>query len=216
MSSGLLVSRCNTRNQDCVYNVSDVPISTQVVTSLEHTKTSTVQPECQDNTRAVQLSSQPSLYHRHIDEDIIRLHYHFANSTSTTFFSSSAEEVLDTWVVSIRRHAVSHDFLYEGMLALASVHLAALQPASRGYHIAAALKHQATALGLFRQTLGDINHENCEAALAYSGLLIISEFALPLVQSKPGASCLSDMQELQSIINLFHGAKALYRLGLMH
>jgi len=69
---------------------------------------------------------------------------------------------------------------------------------------------------LFRQTLEDINHENCEAALAYSGLLIISEFALPLIQSKPGASSVGGMQELQGIINLFRGAKALYRLGWMH
>lgn len=174
-----------------------------------------MQSDFQDTILAVHLSIPASIYHRPTDEDTLRLQYHFANSTSTTFFSSSSEEDFETWVVSIRRHAVSHDFLYEGMLALASVHLAALQPTSRGYHTAVALKHQTTALSLFRQTLGDINQENCEAALAYSGLLIISEFALPLVQSKLGVSYLRGMRELQSIINLFHGTKALYHLGWM-
>jgi len=209
-------SRCSTRSQECVYKDSNLPASPQILTLTGHTKATEVRSESQDTSLAIVPSFPPSLYSDHMDEDTLRLHHHFANCTSTAFFSSSTEEDFETWVVSIRRHAVSHDFLYEGMLALASVHLGALQPASRGHHTAVALKHQITALGLFRQTLEDINHENCEAALAYSGLLIISEFALPLIQSKPGASSVGGMQELQGIINLFRGAKALYRLGWMH
>ncbi len=116
---------------------------------------------------------------------------------------------------------MSHDFLYHGALALASLHLAVLQPEQRLEHVRTALKQQNLALTLFRPVLTNVSEENYEAVLAFSGLLLASAFALPQAEPEwptaghPELIEKDEPRRFKEIFIMFHGMIYIYRMGWM-
>lgn len=150
-----------------------------------------------------------------IARDADALFYHFVNCTSEGFSFQSNKKDLYIWDQSIRKHVMSHNFLYHGVLSTASLHLAVLKPDESSYYVTEALEHQNIALAQFRSSVQNVSAHNCEAALAFSGLLAISTLAFSIVQNPGISPSFGSLEDLQCMVSLFQGVKALYCMSWM-
>ncbi|QSZ28931.1 hypothetical protein DSL72_003438 [Monilinia vaccinii-corymbosi] len=167
-------------------------------------------PRIQPPSYAVQAPLPCGLY-----SEADALFYHYVNVTSRPMTSAFNLPDQDQWEAAVYRNASTHEFVYNGMLSFAALHLANLQPQDRAIHIAKALKYQTAGMKEFRSALSNITSSNCEAALAFSGLLISSMYALPIVQAKAGRPSERLLEYLPVIFSLFNGTLAIYRMGWM-
>lgn len=94
--------------------------------------------------------------------------------------STDVQNILQLWVPE---EATKYPFLFEGILALSSLHLAHLRPSEKSKWIPIAYSHQITALAAFRPILTKITEENCHAAFTLSMLLSITSIILATYSS---------------------------------
>lgn len=141
--------------------------------------------------------------------------HHYVNVTARPTSSAFNRPDHNKWEGAVQRNAATQEFVYNGMLSFAALHLAVLQPHNRSNHIAKALKFQNAGMTKFRPVLENITASNCEAALGFSGLLISSIFAFPIAQAGPGRTSERLLDYLPVIFSLFNGTVALYRMGWM-
>ncbi|RAL60514.1 hypothetical protein DID88_009710 [Monilinia fructigena] len=141
--------------------------------------------------------------------------HHYINVTARPMTSAFNRPDRNKWEGAVQRNASTHEFVYNGMLSFAALHLAILQPQNRSIHVAKALKYQTAGMMEFRLVLSNITASNCEAALGFSGLLISSMYALPIAQAKPGRPSERLLEYLPVILSLFNGTVAIYRMGWM-
>lgn len=81
------------------------------------------------------------------------------------------------WVKVVPQLSTSCDYLMHGMLSTAALHLAYLNPGQRGRYEYLSTQHRTLALGPFQQDLLNITSENCNQVFAFSGFMIIAQFA---------------------------------------
>jgi hypothetical protein len=86
-------------------------------------------------------------------------------------------EVRRLWRVAIPEEALKHPFLMQGLLAMSALHLTSQRPNERSLWTPLALKHQNTALAIFRSTLPALNAENCHALFCLSILISVTSMA---------------------------------------
>jgi hypothetical protein len=96
---------------------------------------------------------------------------------------------------------------------LAALHLALHTPEYRRFHIYEALQYQNAALVKMAPTTGNITHENCEAVLTSSVLLVACSFALPTAISQIELSASDPIKEISQIMYLVRGATTIFRMG---
>ncbi|RAK71703.1 uncharacterized protein BO72DRAFT_473050 [Aspergillus fijiensis CBS 313.89] len=65
------------------------------------------------------------------------------------------------------------EFLRQGVMACAALHLASIDPANRTYYVFQSLRHQDQAIPAFRQAILHVDRDNCEAVLAFAFFLVI-------------------------------------------
>lgn len=83
----------------------------------------------------------------------------------------------DPWEKELPLLAFSCDYLMHGVLSTAALHLSYLNPRQRDKYEYLSVQHQDLALGPFRRAMSNITPENCNQVFAFSGLMIIAQFA---------------------------------------
>ncbi|KAL2810005.1 hypothetical protein BJX63DRAFT_330812 [Aspergillus granulosus] len=108
----------------------------------------------------------------------LELMHKFSTETYQSLCNSSADFYI--WQMVVPRKALAHDFLMNGILAIASLHIASSMDASgASTYINTALEYHNQTLTPFRHAIDDINYENCDAVFAHSVVTTIIGIALP-------------------------------------
>ncbi|KAI9373443.1 hypothetical protein BJX61DRAFT_533115 [Aspergillus egyptiacus] len=108
----------------------------------------------------------------------LELMHKFSTETYQSLCNSSSDFYI--WQMVVPRKALDHDFLMNGILAIASLHIASSTEASAALtYINTALEYHNQTLTPFRLAIDDINPENCDAVFAHSVVTTIIGIALP-------------------------------------
>lgn len=101
-------------------------------------------------------------------------------STDTYRSLSSDASDYNVWQTEIPRKALEHDFLLNGILAIAALHTAAsVEPAAALSYIDSTLEYHTAASVTYRQALDHLTQFNCDAVFAHSIITTIISIALP-------------------------------------
>ncbi|ESZ93553.1 hypothetical protein SBOR_6065 [Sclerotinia borealis F-4128] len=223
-----ICSRCTTYKRECKYNsvITQAPgqysfeLRPPPISKFPKHKPKFIRPSSRPSRPHPPQSQNPNYgiqaplpFGLHKEADAL-LH-HYVNVTCKPMTSAFNRPDQTKWEGAVRRNASTHEFVYNGMLSFAALHLAVLQPQNRSIHITKALKFQNSGMTEFRPVLENITASNCEAALGFSGLLISSIYAFPVAQAGPDRSSERLLDYLPVIFSLFNGTVAIYRMGWM-
>ena len=113
--------------------------------------------------------------------------------------------------------AFSSDYLMHGILSIAALHLAYLNPGQKGKYEYLFAQHQHVALGPFRKAISIITSENCDQVFAFSMLMIIAQFA-PSRSSDAMSPCadVSLCKGPANWIECLRGCGSIYRQAASH
>lgn len=101
-------------------------------------------------------------------------------STDTYRSLSNDPSDYNVWQTVIPRKALEHDFLMNGILAIAALHMAAsVEPAAALSYIDSTLEYHTAASVTYRQALDHLTPFNCDAVFAHSIITTIIGIALP-------------------------------------
>ncbi|KAK2745701.1 hypothetical protein FQN57_003598 [Myotisia sp. PD_48] len=135
--------------------------------------------------------------------------------STETYKSISSVPVNEyVWQVLIPRKAFSCDFLMNGLLALASLHIASglEHPAAAAPYIDNALEYHTPASSLFRTALNNITPLNCEAVFAFSIITIVFKLSLSQLISD-GKEYGSALENCIAIFELLRGVKGIIEVS---
>lgn len=93
------------------------------------------------------------------------------------FLTETAATMAGPWEKDLPKLALSCDYLAHGIMYTAALHLAYLNPGQRSKYEYKSAQHQDLAIGPFRRAMSTITSENCNQVFAFSGLMIIAQFA---------------------------------------
>jgi len=131
------------------------------------------------NTVSPPLLTHSALPHRaarpDFDIDTLKLLHFYTTTTSLTLYTLPQRQRI--WSFVVPQIAFSHQFLLHGLLAIAALQFARLQPALKNNLLAEAASHHQNALALFRSVLLNITAQNCDACFAFSSFLVIYAWA---------------------------------------
>ncbi|CAG7938208.1 unnamed protein product [Penicillium salamii] len=109
--------------------------------------------------------------------DNLELMHKFSTETFQSLCVSDSETQI--WQITIPRLALKHDYLMNGILALASMHIAtSAEPDAPRYHDAG-LQYYNRSLTPFRNAIDTITPQNCDAVFAHSIVMIAITIASP-------------------------------------
>ncbi|KAL3480867.1 hypothetical protein BJX99DRAFT_244045 [Aspergillus californicus] len=108
----------------------------------------------------------------------LELMHKYSTETYQSLCNSSSDFYI--WQIVVPRKALDHDFLMNGILAVASLHMASsMEPSGALPYINTALEYHNQTLTPFRHAIADISPENCDAVFAHSMVTTIMGIALP-------------------------------------
>ncbi|KAJ6115723.1 hypothetical protein N7523_006140 [Penicillium sp. IBT 18751x] len=154
-------------------------------------------------------SSSPPLKNPKVDE--LELMHQFATDTYRSLCVSDDE--IRTWQVLVPRLALKHRYLMNGILALASLHIAStLEPANALLYIDTGLEYHSLSLEPFRRAIDNLAPENCDAAFAHSVITTAISLALPqLTMTRENAARMTD--NMTTVFELLQGVKKILTIG---
>lgn len=130
---------------------------------------------------------------------------------STDTYRSLCTEPADhyTWQVILPQKALDHEFLLNGILALASLHIASTleAPAALSY-IDTALQYHNMAFGPYRESIDNLTPMNCDAVFGHSIITTVIGITLPRLTAEREQS--SNMTE--NIIVVFELLKGVSKI----
>ncbi|OOQ87302.1 C6 transcription factor [Penicillium brasilianum] len=141
----------------------------------------------------------------------LELMHKFATETFSTV--STSESKFHVWQIVIPRLALQYDFLMNGILALAALHIATTteSPTSLAY-IDTALQYHNLSFAPFRAAIDNLTPQNCEAVLAQSIVTTVIGIALPRVTAPRDDN--SNMTEnILVVFELLQGVKKIIHIG---
>ncbi|PYH46988.1 Zn(II)2Cys6 transcription factor domain-containing protein [Aspergillus saccharolyticus JOP 1030-1] len=134
---------------------------------------------------------------------------------ATETYQSLCNEPVDhyTWQIVIARKAFQHDFLMSGLLAVASLHIAAtLDPPDALSYIDTALEYHDRAFAPFRNAIDNLTPANCDAVFAHSVITTVIGIALPRLSTDREEST-SMTENIIVVFELLHGVSKIYTLS---
>ncbi|KAJ5618221.1 hypothetical protein N7528_006864 [Penicillium herquei] len=142
----------------------------------------------------------------------LELMHRFATDTYQSI-GTSDPEMHHVWQIDVPRLALQFEFLMNGILALASLHIAAtLEPPSSIVYMDTALQYHNLTFAPFRASIDNLTEQNCEAVLAQSIITTIFGIALPRVTAARGES--PNMTEnIIVLFELLQGVKNIITIG---
>lgn len=102
----------------------------------------------------------------------LELMYRFSTRTYLTFSATGVSP--EVWKSFAVQEALEHDFLMDGLLSLAALHIAAEKELESGEYVRIALEYQNRALISFREALSHLTAENCNSTFACSVIAMMS------------------------------------------
>lgn len=132
-------------------------------------------------------------------------------STETYKSLCGDESDMHDWQTLIPQQAYAHEFLLQGMLALAALHIAATTTDSDRAlsFLDTALHYNNMSFGPFRHALGDLTPRNCDAVYATSAITTVLGIAMPFLDSKYRGERLSMVETMTTAFNLLQGAHSI-------
>lgn len=143
--------------------------------------------------------------------DQLELMHQFATDTYQSLCVSESER--HTWQVLVPRLALKHRYLMNGILALASLHLATtLDPSTAPLYIDTGLEHHSLSLEPFRIAIDNLTPENCDAVFAQSIVTTAISLALPqLTATRENAARMTENSIM--VFELLQGVKKILTIG---
>lgn len=142
--------------------------------------------------------------------DQLELMHRFATDTYQSLCISESET--HTWQILVPRLALKHRYLMNGILALASLHVAALDPSTAPVYIDTGLEYHSLSLEPFRLSIDNLTPENCDAAFAQSIVTTAISLALPqLAATRENAPSMTENSIM--VFELLQGVKKILTIG---
>ncbi|KAJ5772361.1 C6 transcription factor [Penicillium odoratum] len=137
--------------------------------------------------------------------DNLELMHQFSTDTYKSLCVSDSENA--TWQTTIPRLALKYHYLLDGIMALASMHLATFaEPAEALIYQERGLQYYNRSLSPFRHAIDNITPENCDAVFAHSIVMIAISIASPrLTATKDESSCIT--ANIVVLFELLQGVK---------
>lgn len=134
---------------------------------------------------------------------------------STHTYQSLSNEPSDYhgWQFTVPEKALDHDFLMSGILALSSLHIAAISesPEKVSSYIDTAIEYNNQALPTFRQALENLNPSNCDAVFAHSIITVVFSLAIRRFISDQEKGDVVTM--IGTIFELLQGVSEIAKIG---
>ncbi|PYI20058.1 C6 transcription factor [Aspergillus violaceofuscus CBS 115571] len=211
-------SNCTSRELKCTYfkvptirSTISSPSTSSIPASVPSVKGSSPETASHSRTLSRYGSSAPPKFGSTRE---LELMHKYATET----YQSLCNEPVDhyTWQTVIARKAFQHDFLMSGLLAVASLHIAAtMDPPEALSYIDTALEYHDRAFAPFRHAIDNLTPANCDAVFAHSVITTVIGIALPRLSS--------DSQETNTmteniivVFELLHGVSKIYTLSRDH
>jgi hypothetical protein len=141
----------------------------------------------------------------------LELMHKFSTDTFKTVCTADSE--YHVWQIVIPRLALQYDFLMNGILALASLHIATTsEPPTSLAYIDTALQYHNFTFAPFRAAIDNLTPQNCEAVLAQSIVTTVIGIALPRVTAARDESS-SMTENMVVVFELLQGVKKIIHIG---
>ena len=156
-------------------------------------------------------SDEPSSPAKLPKVDELELMHQFATDTYQSLCVS--EDETPTWQVLVPKLALKHRYLMNGILALASLHIATtIDPTNALPYIDTGLEYHSLSLEPFRRSIENLGPENCNAAFAHSIVTTAISLALPqLTVTRENAARMTD--NMITVFELLQGVKKILTIG---
>ncbi|KAJ5887505.1 hypothetical protein N7495_007546 [Penicillium taxi] len=141
----------------------------------------------------------------------LELMHKFSTETYQSLAISESEKYI--WQITIPRLGLKHQFLMNGLLALASLHLAtSAEPAEALVYYDRGLLFYDQSLAPFRNAIENISPQNCDATFSHSIVMIAINIASAGVRAKrdEGSSILENIVDL---VGLLQGVKKILQVS---
>lgn len=103
--------------------------------------------------------------------------HHYLTSTANTL--SNRKEMAHVWRVVIPQTGYRHPFVTHGILAIAALHKATLEPNHRKTYLDLAAYHETVGSEGFRHALQDPNEDNWMPLFSFACSVVVYMFTLP-------------------------------------
>lgn len=141
----------------------------------------------------------------------LELMHKFSTETYESLCTGQSE--FHAWQVIIPRHALQYDFLMNGILALAALHIATtIDPPASWAYIDTALQYHSLSFAPFRSAIDNLTPLNCEAVLAQSIVTTVIGIALPRLTAERDESP-SMTENIVVVFELLQGVKKIITIG---
>ncbi|KAJ5928995.1 hypothetical protein N7466_007951 [Penicillium verhagenii] len=141
----------------------------------------------------------------------LELMHRFATDTYRTMSTSESE--MQVWQIHVPHLALQFEFLMNGILALAALHIAStLDPPASFVYMDTALHYHNLTFAPFRASIDHLTEQNCEAVLAQSIITTVFGIALPRVSATRGES-LNMTENIIVLFELLQGVKNIITIG---
>lgn len=141
----------------------------------------------------------------------LELLFYYMNNTVETMSNGPDVEV---WRKAIPEEASHHEFLMDGLLALAALHFAGNYPAVRWRYVEYASRYQASALRKYTTALQTVTESNSHALFAYAIVTMILALAFATVHRSGTSS--SSIDDMISFFRLLQGVGAVNHVSGAH
>lgn len=115
------------------------------------------------------------------------------------------------WQYLIPPQAYSHEYLLDGILAFAALHIAATSPDSRKAleYLNTAVEYSSDLYASFQQVLSQLTPETCEAVLACSAIVMVIGISLPCLSAEYRGEKLIMSETMTTAWVLFQGGRGI-------
>ncbi|KAH9224937.1 hypothetical protein DL95DRAFT_439932 [Leptodontidium sp. 2 PMI_412] len=131
---------------------------------------------------------------------------HFTAITALSMFSGEKQRLV--WQTDIHFKARSNPVLMHGILSVAAVHLALLEPENWSQYRLRALHHHDVGVRLFNQQLSNITPESSQILFPFAVMLVVWAYASPIIAK--------DDLQLDDIFGLLELARGCRTIFMLH
>jgi hypothetical protein len=134
-------------------------------------------------------------------------------STETYQSLCVSESEITVWQTTVPRLALQHDYLMNGILALASMHIAtSAEPAKALLYHDTGLQYYNRSLTPFRNAIDSISPRNCDAVFAHSIVMIAISITAPRLTATKD-ECSSITENIVILFELLQGVKKILQVS---
>lgn len=206
-------SNCTARELSCTYlKVAAARAASQTAAPLPHVKdASTKRYDGNGNStgNGKGLLDAPFLESELM---ILELMHKFSTETFRSLCVSASE--LEVWQTSVPNLALKHEFLMNGILALAAMHIASsLEPPEALKYLDIGLQRYNRSLKPFRDAIDSLTSQNCDAVFAHSIIMTAIGIASPRL-TEIRDETLSMTESMVVVFELLQGVKKIIQVGV--